>query len=1070
MKKPSLPLLCALLLATLLFPLSGAVAQPTIIPSKGKSFWLGFMRNWGGWAPPYTLDIIISSNTATSGTVRMPRLGHQWPFSVVPGTTVTVSIPVDIGIHQGSEFVDDRSVFIEALDSIAVFAVNYESYSTDGTVVYPQAALGTDYRVMAYSGMSPGPGVASEFLIVATKDGTEVEVTTTAITASGNMPNTPWTVQLDSGQTYQVQAFDPLQDFTGSTVRATEASGPCRPFAVFGGSACAEVPTDCWACDHLYQQLLPVNVWGTTYHVVPFLPPTSYLYRVLAHEDGTQVSINGAGPITLAAGQYIDDLNATTAVHVQADRPVAVAQYMKGFLCSGAGDPSMLMLNADHQRMDHITFSTVVSTVVDQNYLTIVVATADVGTVTLDGAPVPEASFTPFPSDPFMQYARMMITPGSHTLACPGGVIGYVYGTGEEESYAYSVGANTVVPAPDPSAVICGTAPDGTVTLVAPADMLDPVWTTYIAPDAILHQGASYQFTPTTTQAYVATGTVGTSGCPTRYIFSVELDVPPQLVVSSAQDVVCAYGPVQLGVQAGPMGNYAYVWTPASTLDDPASADPMAHPVMDTWYHVTVSTPSGCATASGSVFVQVEDGAVVGVSADPGQAAICSGQPVQLEATALQVLYADDLDDGIGELWLNAQGWELGNACGSITGDALYFNGAGDRFVETIDLDLVGGAVVRFALSIGAGEAPCEDADPGDDVVLEYSTNGGVDWTQLGFYIQWAYPEMTPLQVPLPVAALTPATRLRWRQSGNWSAGTDNWSLDHVSIIGPGNAGLSFLWSPALGLSNATAASPLATPMITTTYRVTVGDPASVCAQADSVHIEVTRPEVEIFDRPELLCEHGSVVLDAGAHPGYLWSTGATTSSITVDAPGRYVVQVLVDGCLAADTAVVEFAPMPGGLQMEVPRCGGPTWTLTIPVEGGSYLWSNGDTARSIVVEAPGDHTFVVVDTNGCSYSGAVALVPMEEGGVLTMPNVLTPNGDGRNDLFEPFAAGELATYRLQVYNRWGQMLFDGVDIGWNGRTDGDAVPAGTYFFIVDYRSRCGDVPGTLKGALTLLR
>ncbi len=45
------------------------VAQPAIVPSKGKEFWLGFMRNWGGWAPPYTLDIIISSETATSGSV-----------------------------------------------------------------------------------------------------------------------------------------------------------------------------------------------------------------------------------------------------------------------------------------------------------------------------------------------------------------------------------------------------------------------------------------------------------------------------------------------------------------------------------------------------------------------------------------------------------------------------------------------------------------------------------------------------------------------------------------------------------------------------------------------------------------------------------------------------------------------------------------------------------------------------------------------------------------------------------------------------------------------------------------
>lgn len=1047
-----------------------ASAQPAAVPSKGQEFWLGFMRNFGGWGPPYILDVIISSETATSGTVHMPRMGHEWPFTVVPGTTTRVTIPVEIGAHIGSEYVDDRAILVQALDSISVFAVSSESYTSDGTVVYPVEALGTDYRVMAYSGLPSGSGQTSEFLIVATQDGTEVEITTTAITAAGQMPGVPWVVQLDSGQTYHVQAFHPAADFTGTTVRATEASGSCRPFAVFGGSACAEIPIDCWACDHLFEQMMPVNTWGSSYHVVPFVPATSYLYRVLAHEDGTQVTINGGAPITLAAGAYHDAPNATGPVHVQADRPVAVGQFMKGFLCSGAGDPSMVMVSADHQRTDRITFTTVVSVVVDQHHVNVVVNTADVGNVTLDGVPVPPSAFTPFPADPFMQYAILPIAEGSHTLACPGGLLAYVYGTGTEESYAYSVGANTVVPVQPFEDVICGTGPDGTVTLTAPGTLTDPVWTTFTDPSTILHQGPTYTFTPTTTQAYVVTGTQHVSQCPVQYIFSVELDVPPVLEVTASATQVCAYQPVQLNVAAGPMGNYTYQWTPAATLSDATIANPVAQPVVDTWYHVTVSTPSGCATATGSVLVQAAGGSVVGYTVTPEVAQVCSGQPVQLNAIAWKEEWADDFDNGVGDMWLNAQGWALSTSCGSITGDALYFNGVPERYIETNDMDLSTGGLVRFALVIGSGSAPCENADPGDDVVLEYSTNGGASWTQAGFYVEWAYPEMTPVQVELPAAAQTPATRLRWRQLGTWAVGQDNWALDHVSIAVPSATGLSFQWSPIGGLNNATVANPVATVFAPTVFQVSSADPDAPCVHTATAQIDVTDTAVEIFTEAAHLCEGGTATLDAGTYPGYLWSTGATTQTIVVSSTGSYSVQVLVDGCLAADTVQVVLAPPPGELFMEVPQCGGPTWTLTIPVDGGSYQWASGETTQNIVVNTPGEHHFTVEDAYGCTYDGMVLLTPYDTQGTVVMPNVFSPNGDGRNETFGPLPNDDLAHYRLQVYNRWGQLVFEGENVHWNGRVEGGPVPEGTYFYIVDIRTVCDEAPVSLKGAVTVLR
>ena len=70
----------------------------------------------------------------------------------------------------------------------------------------------------------------------------------------------------------------------------------------------------------------------------------------------------------------------------------------------------------------------------------------------------------------------------------------------------------------------------------------------------------------------------------------------------------------------------------------------------------------------------------------------------------------------------------------------------------------------------------------------------------------------------------------------------------------------------------------------------------------------------------------------------------------------------------------------------------------------------------------------------------------------LFVPNAFTPNGDGNNDLFRVKAKG-VALYRLQVYNRWGQLIFQTNNMaqGWDGRYKGQLQPFGTYVYFVQY-------------------
>lgn len=70
----------------------------------------------------------------------------------------------------------------------------------------------------------------------------------------------------------------------------------------------------------------------------------------------------------------------------------------------------------------------------------------------------------------------------------------------------------------------------------------------------------------------------------------------------------------------------------------------------------------------------------------------------------------------------------------------------------------------------------------------------------------------------------------------------------------------------------------------------------------------------------------------------------------------------------------------------------------------------------------------------------------------LYIPNAFTPNDDGNNDLFRPRAKG-VALYKLRVYNRWGQLIFetDDPNKGWNGRLRDQLQPFGTYVYMVQY-------------------
>ncbi len=897
----------------------GAMGQQ-IYPTMGTEFWLGYMENYNTSAND-RLEIFITSDVNTSGTVSIPQQGFSQNFNVVANVTTTVLVPNANAEHYGGGFVDNRGILIETNDTCAVFAINFDNYTADATKVLPTVSLGTEYLVSTYLGLS-GNSYNSEFVIVATEDGTEVEITPSSNTSSGQTAGVPFIVQLDRGESYQIQAAVGSDDLTGSTIIATPASGDCRPFAVFSGTMCTNTPVGCYACDHTFDQNFPTETWGTDYFIVPISFATNYTYRVMALNNGTNYTIDGGAPQLLNAGQF-DEYNYDPSAHcIQADGPICVTQHLEGVGCAGSGDPAQMILNASDQMISDITFSTVTSTVITQHGLNVIMETPYTNTLSLDGVPVNAGQFTPFTNCGGYSWAQITIAQGSHTLTSPFGFTAYVYGTGSAESYAYSVGSFSTEPIPPIDTVICTS---DTATLVAPNGLFNPWWATQTNPTDTIGTGTVLVLPPpVTTDIYIVTGDALVSGCEQTYSYSVEYQQPPAMTITIPDDTVCLYESIPMNVTLNPPGSYLYDWTPPLEFNNPNIVNPILTPSQSGWYVCNIQSLTGCVSFADSIYVTVVGGDVLTVDAITGngtdQDTLCPGDDSQLDVEMQRIIFNDNFDPLNNGLWASLQNGVASSLCGSVNGNALYFDGAGVRSAETNGMDVSTGGTVRFMLKIANGAAPCENADPGENVVLEYSAMGG-PWTIINTYFESMYPNFTMINEAIPAGAMSTNTQFRWRQLANSGAGQDNWALDNCVIATLNNSGFLYQWTPAVGLTNAAIPNPVADPAIATVYEVMVIDTVAGCNYVDSVTILVDVPFTLDMPNDTILCDVAGVQLDANptAASGhtFAWTpNNGTLTSTTIQNPvatpnvtTTYYVDATSDlGCTVTDSINITVA------------------------------------------------------------------------------------------------------------------------------------------------------------------
>ncbi len=481
---------------------------------------------------------------------------------------------------------------------------------------------------------------------------------------------------------------------------------------------------------------------------------------------------------------------------------------------------------------------------------------------------------------------------------------------------------------------------------------------------------------PLVTTAYFVTIT-SAAGCP--YTDFLTVTVSPNAPINAGTDVSICPG---VGTTLNATGGATYLWTPATGLDDPTSANPIATPAVTTTYTVDGTDANGCTgTDAVTVTVNIAPGANAGSDAD-----VCDGLSTTLNGAG-----------GVSYAWTPATG--LSNA-------AINNPVATPAATTTYTLTVTDGNGCTDTDDVEVTVNPLPPADAGADVPV---CSGSSVTLQASGGTQYAWSPTTDLSNPSIAAPVcTPAGAITYTVTvtdNNGCVATDDIDVtvnplpvadagadasicQNSSTTLNGAGGINYLWSPATGLDDPALQNPSASPQISTTYTVTVTD-ANSCSSTDDVDITVIPSEPVNAGVDASACLGDPVSLTAtGNGVSFSWSPATGLDNAAIAAPvatpaatTQYTVTMTdANGCTSSDDVNVTINPIPVAAFTAAAVCNGePTvFVNQSTVASGtlaSYAWDFDDTNTSTLsgpsntYALPDDYsvTLVIISDQGCT-------------------------------------------------------------------------------------------------------
>ena len=220
-----------------------------------------------------------------------------------------------------------------------------------------------------------------------------------------------------------------------------------------------------------------------------------------------------------------------------------------------------------------------------------------------------------------------------------------------------------------------------------------------------------------------------------------------------------------------------------------------------------------------------------------------------------------------------------------------------------------------------------------------------------------------------------------------------------------------------------------------------------------------------------------AVSVSGGIQPyNYLWSDGQTGQIVDSLSPIDYSVTI-TDGLGCSWVEIMTITePLPITTETETTNAscpGVPDGAIVLNISGGTapyiVLWSNSATTIDLTNITDGKYTVEIIDANLCTKTDSATVGIFGENCVTEIPTIITPNGDGKNDVWRIENIQLYLNVTIEVYTRWGKLVYrsdDGNQDPWDGTFKGKELPMDSYHYIINL----GDGSKPIIGSVTIVR
>ena len=549
-----------------------------------------------------------------------------------------------------------------------------------------------------------------------------------------------------------------------------------------------------------------------------------------------------------------------------------------------------------------------------------------------------------------------------------------------------------------------------------------------------------------------------------------------EAVIGNPASVICIPDPV-IFTNNSSNGN-AFLWDFGDNTTSTA-INPTHFYTSPGTYTVTlvVSDTNGCYSPDSIEFI-IDIGSFVGGVIDP-PGAICPGDSYQLEAFG-----------GVDYLWSPAQFLDDSTSSTPIA----TVNQTTDFMVIISDSCGVDTAYLTLPVFIGVGDISNDTSVCiGNSVGL--FANGGISyvWSPVTYLDDplISTPISTPAQDIIYNVEITTANGCLLYDSvavDVFFTPPTPIMIDSIKICEGNSVEITisgadtYLWYPDINISTLTGPIVTVNPSTDMYY---YADFTNACgSETDSVFIELIQASISAFN-DTIICPGESANLWATGGLNYLWTPASGLSSTTIPVISAtpivstmyYVTGTDQYGCISSDSVFVDLYPQPFILtNPDVYAFLGDIVQLSATSSSaGQIVWSPVEFLSCVACTNPFaspdmnyTYTASYVDQNGCSASDNVSIFYDP---ILYVPNTFTPGGNGNLNNFFKAEGGNIQTFEMLIFNRWGELIHTITDLNnsWDGTYEGLDCQDGTYIWRVTLTD-FNDIQSEYTGHVNLLR